>query len=61
MLSGPPLVLTKVIGKGWPGLLVYVQAQGNMNEQEVNENLWRGRCCYIDGYLCSVLFFDVFS
>ena len=33
----------------------------NMNEQDVNENGCPGRCCYIDGYLCSVFFFDVFS
>ena len=33
----------------------------NMNEQDVNENGWPVICCYIDGYLCSVLFLDVFS
>ena len=27
----------------------------------VNENGWPGSCCYTDGYLCSVLFLDVFS
>ena len=32
-----------------------------MNQQDVNENGWPCRCCYIDGYLCSVLFLDVFS
>ena len=35
---------------------------GNMKEQDVNENGWSGSGCYIiDGYLCSVLFIDVFS
>ena len=38
-----------------------MQALGYMNEQDVNENGWPGRCCYSDGYLCSVLFLDVFS
>ena len=32
-----------------------------MNEQDVNWNGWPGSGCYIDGYLCSVLFLDVFS
>ena len=34
---------------------------GNKNEQDANENGWPSRCCYIDGYLCCVLFLDVFS
>ena len=38
----------------------YVQAVANMNEQDVNGNGWPGSGCYIDGYLCSVLFLDVF-
>ena len=39
----------------------YVQALANMNEQDVNGNGWPGSGCYIDGYLCPVLFLDVFS
>ena len=31
----------------------------NMKVQDVNENGYSDSC-YIDGYLCSVLFFDVF-
>ena len=38
-----------------------MQALGNMNEQDVNENGWPGSCCYSDHYLCSVLFLDAFS
>ena len=38
-----------------------MQALANMNEQDVNGNVWPGSGCYIDGYLCSVLFLDVFS
>ena len=38
-----------------------MQAPANMNEQDENGNGWPGSGCYIDGYLCSVLFLDVFS
>ena len=31
------------------------------HQQDVNGNGWPGSGCYIDGYLCSVLFLDVFS
>ena len=37
-----------------------MQALANMNQQDVNGNGWPGSGCYIDGYLCSVLFLDVF-
>ena len=33
----------------------YVQALGNMNEND-----WPGSCCYIDCYMCSVLFLSCF-
>ena len=38
-----------------------MQAIANMNKQDVNGNVWPGSSCYIDDYLCSVLFLDVFS
>ena len=38
-----------------------MQALANMNQHDVNGNGWPGIGCYIDGYLCSVLFLDVFS
>ena len=59
-MSGPPLVLSEVIEEEWPHYC-YVQALANMNDQDVNGNGWPGSSCYIDGYLCSVLFLDVFS
>ena len=60
MLSCPPIVLTVVIDVGGPHYC-YVQALGNMNELDMNWNGWPGCCCYVDGYLSSVLFLDVFS
>ena len=36
-----------------------MQALANMNEEDVNG--WPGSCCYIDGYLCSVLFLHIFT
>ena len=39
----------------------YVLTLGNMEEHDVNENVWPGSWRYIDGYLCSVLFLNVFS
>ena len=40
-----------------------MKALVNMNEQDVNENgaAWPDSCCYIDGYLCCVLFLKVLS
>ena len=38
-----------------------MQAIGNMNEQDVNENGWPGHSSSSDGYQCSLLFLDVFS
>ena len=38
-----------------------VQALLNVNELDVTVNGFAGGCCYCDGYLCSVLSFDVFS
>ena len=60
-MSGPPLVLTEVIDEEWPALYSYVQALANMNQQDPIGNVWPGSGCYIDGYLCSVLFLDVSS
>ena len=37
-----------------------MQALANINEQDVNGNGWPDSGRYIDGYLCSVLFFEVF-
>ena len=37
-----------------------MQALANMNQQDVDGNGSPGSGCYIDGYLCSVLFLDVF-
>ena len=58
VMSGPPLVLTVV--REWQHSC-YVQVLVNMNEQNKNGNGWPGSGCYIDGYLRSVLFLDVFS
>ena len=37
MLSDPPLVLTEVIGKEWPGLFLCASTW-EYNEQDLNEN-----------------------
>ena len=36
----------------------YVQALGNMKDQDVDENGCLGSCCYREDYLCFILFFD---
>ena len=62
VVSGPPFVLSEVIDEKWATRTsyCYVKALAYMNEQDVNGNGWPGSGCYIDGYLCSVVFYDVF-
>ena len=59
MLSGPPWVLAEVMTKSGHDYC-FMQALGNMNEQDVNENSWPSSYCCVDGYLCSVLFLGHF-